>query len=354
MDLFSIWRSSSLEILYSKRIVTILYALAATMILAHMVLASSEFFGAYYTFHMFSVSTEAFIWISLLLFLPFWVTGAIIARACIQRLRLSVWIRRAVKLVGYETKFGPVEAGYLVDYEYSHRELTATLLDLHFRNIIKLVIDDEMNITISPADTTQKISDYEYAYLVQLDKLASRQFQSFSDRHLIKVGKKAHKALVDGMIKDKIIQKEQLPRRSVRILFRFLYAIAGFVAAVYLQVFITRPQSIFEDNELTHPVSILQVLILAVIITFVIMIIASSLWPRLAKDYKTSGYVSWIDATGLLMYIRAVFKDRFADENITLQDASTLRQYSAYAVAYGVVPSTPEAIAKILRITDNS
>lgn len=350
MDLFSIWRSSSIEILFSKRITSFLYAFIAIGILSHMIAACTEFLHAYLTIHEFDVSVGQFMFISFVLFLPFWVVGALVMRACLQRWRLALWTRRAIKLVAYDTKLSPAEAGFLVDFTYSHKELTATLLDLHFRGVIQLIIDSHGNIGINPGNTQLPISEYEQALLLELGKIDTSNFGSFTDIPLINAGRKAHKVLVDGLISRHVIQKEHTPNITIRIFFRFLYVLAGFVGWIAFTALIGNTQEMFEVVYPRYSVEFIQVFILLTIAGVVVAILLSSLWPRLNNDHKSTGYSAWIDAAGMLMYIRAVFKDRFSEDNIEFQDKDTLRDYSAYAIAYGIIPASAATVARILAV----
>jgi len=351
MNLFSIWRSSSIEILYSKRIVGILYAIVGLLILATMASAYIQFFNAYLYLHEFDVSVGDFILSSVIFFFPLWTVGAVILRACLQRIRLELWIRNAIKLVSYNTKLSPAEAGFLVDFTYSSREFTATLLDLNSRGVIRMSIDSVGSISIVQVNTTEQTSKHEQALLYALSGLGDVRFQGFSDIRLIKAAKYAHDVLIDELTERRVIQKEYIPNRVVRRSFRIISILAGFAAAVLLGGLLIHPSEIFTLIYPRYPVEFSQVVTLVVIGIIIASVLISSMWPRLGKDYKSTGYAAWIDAAGLLMYVRAVFKHRFSERNIAQQDVSSLRNYSAYAVAYGVVPDSPKMISKILDAT---
>src|SRR5262245_58700495 len=121
MNLFSLFRSSSIEILFSDRILVVLYAILALAVFGQMGGAYMQFLDAYFHLRQFDVPVEAFVVITLGLLLPFWGVGALMLRACLQRLRLALWIHQATKVATYTTPLSPAEAGFLVDYSYTHR-----------------------------------------------------------------------------------------------------------------------------------------------------------------------------------------------------------------------------------------
>lgn len=348
MNLFSIWRSSSLEILYSKRIIGVLYGLVGLLILVQMSLAYTQFFNAYITLGEFDVPVGQFVITSILFFLPLWIVGAVIVRACTQRLRIALWIRQAIKVVSYSTQLSPAEAGFLADFGYSKRELTATLLDLHFRGVIQLVVGEDNSVSIVQLYQDVPISRYESVLLEKISELGSDTFQGFDDTRLVEAAQYAHEVLIDDLTAGGVIHKEHLPNQKVIVIFRALCVVAAWVAWVLVSALINKPDSVLTVMHPRYPVDPLQIVILIIIALIIIAILVSSFWSRLSKNYKSDGFATWIDAAGLLMYIRGVFKHRFSEESITTQDKGTLRDYAAYAIAYGVIPDSPSMIAKII------
>lgn len=351
MNLFSIWRSSSAEILYSKRIVSILYGLVGLLILVNMGCVYVQFFHAYITLGEFDTTVSGFMIASIFLFLPLWLLGAVILRACLQRLRIAIWIRGAIKMVTYSTKMSPAEAGFLVDFSYSNRELVATLLDLHFRGVIQISIEFNGTVAITKLNANVPHSPYEQALLGKLDELGFSTFQDFNDVRLIKAAQYAHELLIQDLTERKVIQPEYLPNRPIRIIFRIVCVVAGLVSWVLLSALIDTPDTVFSVSYPRYAVDVSQIIVLIAIGVIISLILISSAWPRLSKNYKSTEYATWIDATGLLMYVKAVFKHRFSEQNILSQDKGSLRDYAAYAVAYGVIPNSPSVIAKILEVT---
>lgn len=352
MNLFSVFRSSSVEVLLSKRLLAVLYGFMAIAVLVQMTAAYVQFMGAYYSLHQFDTPVSAFVLLSLCLLLPFWAVGALMLRACVQRLRLELWVHRAVKVVAYSTPLKPAEAGFLADYEYTHRELTATLLYLHFRRIINLDIDASVRIAIlqnNIFDTS--LSPYEQTLLAALNSPTGYSFMAFTDPRLVALAQPAHEVLVNDLTARRLIQRERLPRPAVRKFFRTIYIIAGFVGAVFAYALIFQRAQTLSIGYPRYPVSISEPVTLLIAAGVVIGIIMSSNWPRFVQDYKDPRYEAWIDAAGFMLYLRTVFVDRFSAENIATQDTSTLQTYAPYAIAYGIIPASTERIRQILTHT---
>ena len=349
MNLFSVFRSSSAEVLFSKRLLVALYGLMAAAVLAHMASAYVQFLGAYYHLHQFDTPEAAFIFISVCLFLPFWVVGALMLRACIQRLRLELWVHKAIKVVAYNTPLRPAEAGFLVDYEYTHRELAATLVDLHFRHIIQLSIDSSIKIDVTQNNIYDAtLSPYEQTLLSALRGSAINSFAAFTDPRLIALTMPAHEVLITDLTARHMIHRERLPRPGTRRIFRILYFIAGFVGAVSAYALIFQRTQALAVGFPRYPVSFSELATLIITALVVIGIIASSYLPRFAQNYKEPQYEAWIDAAGFMLYLRTVFTDRFAPENITTQDKNTLHANVPYALAYGIIHDTSKHVAQIL------
>lgn len=352
MNLFSIFRSSSVEVLLSKRLLATLYGFMAIGVLAYMAAAYLQFLHSYYSLHQFDTTIGSFIFLSLCLLMPFWAVGALMLRAFIQRVRLEVWVHKAVKVVTYNTPLKPAEAGFLVDYEYTYRELTATLLDLHFRRIINIDIDSSIKITIlQNGALNANLSPYEQALLGALSNAVTHSFMSFTDPRLVALAQPAHEVLINDLTIRQMIQPEQLPRPATRKFFRVVYSVAGFVGVISIYFLIFQRALTFSINYPRYSVNISELVTLLIIACLIIGIIISSCWPRFAQSYRNPQYEAWIDAAGFMLYIRTVFIDRFSADNIATQDRSTLQMYTPYAVAYGIIPVHMKRVRQILTST---
>jgi hypothetical protein len=352
MNLFSIFRSSSVEVLLSKRLLVILYGFMAISVLSCMAVAYSQFLYGYYSLHQFDTSIGSFIFLGLCLLMPFWAVGALMLRAFIQRVRLEVWVHKAAKVVTYSTPLKPAEAGFLVDYEYTYRELTATLLDLHFRQIINIDIDSSIKITIlQNGALNANLSPYEQTLLNALSNAETHSFMAFTDPRLVALAQPAHEVLINDLTIRQMIQPEQLPRPAIRKFFRVVYSVAGFVGVILTYGLIFQRALTFSISYPRYSVNISELVTLAIIACLIVGIVISSCWPRFVQDYRNPQYEAWIDAAGFMLYVRTVYIDRFSADNIATQDRSTLQMYVPYAVAYGIIPAHMKRVHQILAST---
>ncbi len=326
-----------------------LYGLMSIAVLAQMAAAYLQFLGAYYSLHEFDTPAVDFIFISLCLLLPFWAVGALMLRACIQRLRLAWWVHRSLKTVAYSTPLRPAEAGFLADYEYTHRELAATLLDLHFRGVIKLTVGESGGITIIQIrNLDTNASPYEQSLLTALSNSATQSFAAFTDPRLIALAAPAHEVLINDLVARSMVQRERLPRPGMRRCFRVVSFIAGSVGVISANGFIFHRAETLSINYPRYPVNFAEPTVLVIAAFVVVGIIVSSYWPRFAQGFRDPRYKAWVDAAGFMLYLRTVFTDRFSAKNIGTQDRNTLRTYTPYAVAYGIIPDSTERIRQIL------
>lgn len=138
MNFRSILSSSKLEIITSKRVMAFVYLALGSAILVWWIGALQQFFDAHLTYGQFDTTVTAFVLITLLLFCPLALTGALMLHAFILRERLLHWLKTRTVIADYTSGLSPAEAGTLVDFEYSLEETWATLLSLHFRNSITM------------------------------------------------------------------------------------------------------------------------------------------------------------------------------------------------------------------------
>ena len=312
-----------------------------------------QFGHAFFNLHQFDTPASVFIFISLCLFLPFWGLGALMLRACLQRVRLAIWVHQAIKIATYNTPLTPAEAGFLVDYEYSYRELTATLLDLHFRHVIVLDIETAtttIHITL-PTRPNTGLSSYEQTLCAAIADSGQNQFVTFRDPRLIEITLPAHEMLINELTYKYMIQRRHLPSKVLRKFFRIVYFITGAVGLITTYAIIFQRAQTLAIGYPRYAVHFSELFVLIVVGLIVVGIITSGYWPRLVRDYKDPQYEAWMDAAGFMLYLRTVFIDRFSAQDIASQDQTTLRIYSAYAVAYGIIPSTTGRIAQLLSIS---
>jgi len=354
MHLYSLLKSSSLEVVLSKRFVTILYGIMGLAIMVSMAATYLQFVNAYFGLGEFDVTIEVFFAITLGFFLPFWITGALMLRAIIQRIRLAIWAKKAFRITYFDTKFTPASAGMLIDYEYNRKELYATLLELHYRGIIDLAFgNDGLQLTLLKHPRTAG-SRYEEVLLQEIFGNDSfHRFSSLDSPRLIRSGEKAHHYLIDDLQSAGVLKTEKEPTRALRILFRFMYFVAGLTGLIYVAGLLFAYQEVTSIVYPREAVDPSQLWLLGTILFLVVGTILSGFWPHFQSDVKNKHFLGWIEAAGFMWYLRTVFVHRFANDRLHTQDAKTIRKYYPYALAYGVVPVTEQTITNAVRYTSS-
>lgn len=352
MYLFSLLKSSVIEILFSKRLVAFFYGIAGLFVMLHLFSSSRQFIDAYYTLGEFDVTLGAFFFITVGLFLPFHVTGALILRALIQRVRLAIWARNAFTFYTDRISLTPAEAGVIVDTEFNRKELVATLLDLHTRGVIELTIHDDNSITVMPADTTQPLNLYEQQLMDNLFPVKRpAHFSSFGDHVLIRLAEGAHKVLIQQLQLRKMLQQEKGQWNKWRWIFRVIYSIAGLVGGLNLYAMLFEYENITRIEYPRYPVYPVELYLLIGLLVVVAAIIISGFWPKFSNDYlKNPQHLIWMEAAGFMLYQKTVYKDRLSIDNIETQDTDTIRRYAPYAVAFGIIEPTEINTQKILQL----
>jgi hypothetical protein len=349
MDLFSLFRSSAAEILFSKRLIVGMYLILGLAILGQAGAATYQFFVAYLGNHRFDTDPAGFIVITLMLFLPFWLVGALILRACLQRARLALWVRKAFTIANYKTSLLPAEAGFLVDYAYTHRELIASLLDLHFKAVIALEIGEDKSVTITRLQVDiLSLSPYEQFLVGALTSGSGfHTYYSLDDLRLIEIGETAQGILMEELVNKQMLRPERRPNHKLRVIFKFLYLIAGLVGVVSIVALVTDPQSVLETEPL-YRMAVSELLVLTAALLLMVGVVSSGLRPRFTRDFKDPAYEGWTEAAGFMLYLRTVYKDRFAPQQISNQTLEEIRTFVPYAVAFGMVGSDTESVMIIL------
>ena len=352
MNIFSLFRSSAADILLGRRPFTVIYAILGLAVMADMLSSAQQIWHAYATLHQFDTPAAAVNAITVCLFLPLWAVGALMLRACLQRLRLSIWVRHAITTAQYDTALQPAEAGFLADYIYSRRELAAALVELHMRGVVRLMLDPlSDSVTIVPLNADGVVlSAYEDSLLASLQNARQSQFHGFADLRLIEIAQPAHAILISDLASRHMLQPERLPSKAVRKIFKVIYWIAGIVGLLNAYNFTFHYNKVTSIGYPRYPLYASEVLVVLGIAVLAAAVIITGFWPRYVRDYKDPQYEAWIDAAGLLLYIRTVFETRFAANAIGEQDEATLRHYGPYAVAYGIIPAHVKRISQLLAL----
>jgi hypothetical protein len=351
MNFFSLFRSSAAEIIFSKKIIVSLYGVFGLAIAAQVIASLHQFMHAYTHGRRFDTEPTQLIATTLVFFLPLWITGALILRACLQRMRLALWARRAFTFAEYTTELSPAEAGFLVDYEYNHKEFVATLVDLHYKGYLRLTInqDETIEITWLGNDPTS-LSAYEQ-YLIGWVVAGEtvQTYVTFNDPRLVMAAKQGHLKVIDQLTNRGLLQAERLPKVGVRNVFRAMYAVAGFVGIIFCYGLVFQYDQLMSVKPL-YPMVASELWVLSLLLLATIAVVISGLWPHFSTNAKDPSYAAWTEAAGFMLYLRTVYTYRFALSTIAGQDANTVHRYAPYAVAFGIIGSDVTTVAQLLTI----
>lgn len=351
MNLKSLFRSSFLEIVLSRRIVMFLYALVGTLILFQAIHAWVQVVWSYVAFGEFDVPAWAFVLITIFLFLPYWLIGALIWRAVIRRM---VLVRRAKKSyvnAKYTTTFTPAEMGVLVDGEYGISEAVATLLDMHFRGIIYLNVD-ESTLSLDRMDIdTKQLSSYEIYLLNHLfGSAANVTFKGVNDIRLLTIFHDAHEVLLTEMTNSGYLEDESKSSHIGKVLFRIMVIIAALVEINFIYTITMDVNLLINIMYPRYPLELYQVALTLLVALVIIGVVISGLIIRISNKQRDA----LSEAAGFYAYLRGVFRDRLAIENIHLQDFNTIRNLMAYMIAFKLVPANERTLIEVRNAEANA
>lgn len=339
MNLHSLYKSSMLEILMSKRTITALYAVAGAAIYTHMFMATYQFYEAYSTLGSFDVPRTDFYLALVLFFVPFWLTGSLILRAVFRRVRLAFWFKNSFSIVEYSSRILPAEAGFLVDYEFNHKEVYAMLVNLCVKGILEIVQDGEDVYIKSTGASTDELREYERLYLEKLfggsEYVATSTILQGSN---LVAAQEMHEQIVLYMEDGGYIDKDIVLKPWHRVMFRTVYVIAGLVGLLYIYGTIVAWD---ELNSILYPrydADVLQVVLtLAVVLTNIAVALSGLFISFNKKSVHDLHHEGWMAVSGYKQYLTTVFKTRFNRTMLHTQDFSSIQDHYAYAVVLGVV-----------------
>jgi hypothetical protein len=316
----------------------VVYALFAISIFAWWGHASYQLIHAYVTIGEFDVSVDAFWGITLYMFGPLLVVGALLARGTIQRIRMHLWFKKIVHVTEYKTNFSPAEAGYLADDGHNLSEAYATLLDLHFRGVITIERTPGGLVLIWHGALGAN------AYESTLIRALFGQYRSVTvtkpdDYRLIVAAAEALPHLsfqLRGQLSGR--HRQAILHPALTRLIRFIYWVAGAVGLlnIYNHIFYHE-----EVSQIMYPRYDLEPSQLVLVgITWIVMlaIVATAFWPRFTSDRNSKPVQAWLQAFGFRRYIATVYKDRMSTSGFPHQRPQDIAYFAPYMLAFEIIP----------------
>ena len=334
---------------------TLLFACIAAAVVFHAYISSGQFVTAYFALHEFDLPATGFITTALFFMLPFWLTGALIIRAIVQRTRLAWWAHKAFTFAEYQTGLRPAEAGLIVDSEFNYKELAATFLDLHFRQAVHLTVEENGSLSIQKLSFDPRQLTYYENYLLELLFLDGSTHVSvhLRESRLATVFKEAHITLIEQLTASGKLPREVLPGATLKTVFRVLYGISAFVGVGSFLAYVDNPEAVSSVVYPRYPVVPAQLWVLGGVLVVCVLVALSGFWPRFTRNGKSPYQQTWMEVAGLLLFMRVVYKDRFAAGNLHYQDSSSIRAYVPYAIAFGLIHPTTQNLSRILELASD-
>ncbi len=310
-----------------------------------------QFVQAYYQLGEFDIGVAGFLATLLLLFTPLLLFGTFVTAEYIRRWRLNVWMRKNLTYSEYDIEFPPAESGLLLDYKFGQSEVIATLLDLHFRHIVYMGIEQGTLHLKLVSQHKKDLSIFEHELLNQLFRYEkARSFEGFSDVRLLQATRKAHKKLLqwkeESGLMLRLIPKLLEPFMPILM----LLALAGFLVSI-IAVF-----ALFSDYETAstiqyprYPVAPIQLIAVSIVSLCGLAVLLSSFWPRFSNHHKSQPVAAWVKTYGLRLYLKTVYTERFSTDNISHLSSQDIKKYAPYMIAFELAPNDLSYLKQVLQ-----
>lgn len=345
----SFLRSSQLEILVSKRVITVVYGFFGSLIMAWWFFDARQFVSAYRELHAFDVSVRDFFTITFVIMLPLFLVGCVLLRNVLQRFRLQRWFKNQINVPLYTSIQRPAVAGYLADYEFGIEEVQATLLDLHIRGLISISEDNSGSFVLT-LKSYEGAYEYERVFMQRLfNSSHTQRISSLNDQLLLVAGRKSHDFLTKQMQSMGFLPSTTRLNTLFRSISRLIYCFSGLVAMISIYGFVFQGDIVATIGYPRYPVEISQLWLLGAITAAGGALIASGLWPAFTENSKSNLSAKWLEAAGFRYYLSTVFQDRLSLQHVRSQDIQTIRLFAAYMIAFRLVPGNSDYIRAILR-----
>lgn len=346
----SLLNSSKFEILTSKRTTSVIYGIFAAAIFAFWVGATIQFVNAYNHLHEFDVSVTEYISYTILFLVPMLFVGVVLAESLIKRVRLNHWFKTRIDFPEYATLLKPAEVGFIADYDFGLAEIEATLLDLHFRQVI---IISTATDGIHLVQTNKGKPNYFETILLQnlfFDADSDVVLSSFDDLELVNAGEKAHDAIIQEMQTTGTFPKINRVNKSNLRAARFMFYFGGFIGLFFVEQYFFNYTEISTIVYPRFPVSPVELWLDACVSLIALVGIIRGFWPRFSENQSSLISMGWIHATGFKEYLSRVFGNRLDFDNVRSQDVSTVEKLSPYMVAFGLVKLDRDYLNRLLEI----
>lgn len=351
MNFRSILSSSKLEIITSKRVMAFVYLALGSAILVWWIGALQQFFDAHLTYGQFDTTVTAFVLITLLLFCPLALTGALMLHAFILRERLLHWLKTRTVIADYTSGLSPAEAGTLVDFEYSLEETWATLLSLHFRNSITMRTTTH-GIILSQGPE-KPFNNYERVLIDRLFGYSTKEIviHDAQDKRISDAGYWAHGLLVSDLEYLGALQVRVNRNPLLRKAIVTMYYIAGFFGVLMVIGMLFGGESFWGINYPrydTHPIQIITLLGITVVY---LLIVFSAFLPKLTDNYKSTPEILNLQAAGYYEYLKNVYSHRLSSKNLHTQEVRTVSILVPYMIAYRIIRPDMRYLQQVLTHT---
>lgn len=326
---------NTLGIVFSSRVRSLLLTLLGIWVVFQLATMSQEVVGAYRAGSGFDVTVSQFWIISLVFFIPYFLTAGYMLHALAARVAFYRLVKRQIVIAEYQPPavLSAIEAGLMLDNAFGLPELAAELKKLELAGVIRIKDEPlELSLTLVQLESLEP----QEALFVQALFAGNNTLviNGSTKARLLSAGAELAAETRSQLVAAGEIASTVRTTKVLRILFNIFLAMAIFVEAIDTFALITDPHGTLTVGYPRYPMNISEPLFMVGLIALVLLLVASGFYQRTLAGGQ--GLKNWRYVAGLRVYIEVVYKGKFFRDGVQTTTTAELQQFYPYAIALGV------------------
>lgn len=326
----------NLGVVFSNRLQSFLLCLLGLWMIFLISTMAWQITTSYIAGEGFDASVDMVWNITLILFTPYLFVAGYLLRSLARRIAFYRLLRRQIVIAEYAPPkvLLPVEAGLLVDDDFSLPELAATLQDLKLRGYISIEEHGpELSFALLRKDGLSTPEATFINSLFQTERTLTTHGVDAS-RRLLAAGR-----ILANAARSELVYGGQLPKSSyaskvLRKAFVVFLGLAAIVQIILTAGIVTAPEQVLSINYPRYPMDISEPVLVIGILAATVAFIIGGFWTRTLSD--DDGLKNWRYVAGLKLFLEKVYKGRFYRDGKLTVSPRELRTFYPYAIALGV------------------
>ena len=340
---------NSLGIVFSSRLRSVLLTLLGIWVVFELATMAQQVMSAYLAGDGFDVPLNGFWMVSLIFFIPYFLTAGYMLHELAARVAFYRLVKRQIVIAEYQPPavLSAVEAGLMLDNVFGLPELAAELKKLELTGVISIQ-DKPLELSIALLQPNG-LEPQEAMFVRTL-------FANSVDGRLIINHDTGSRILSAGgelatetraqLVANGEIARSGWTTRVLKVLFNIFLAMAVLVEAIETIALIADPHGTLSVGYPRYPMNISEPLFMIGLIALVLILVASGFYQRTLAGHQ--GLKNWRYVAGLRVYIEIVYKGHFYHNGVPTATTAELQQFYPYAIALGIETSFTRRLERAL------